>query len=113
MAKKPRGDYDEPMDESATDRMLMVPGMKYPLVVPEGGHEGARAVCEYRTHVEGRIVTGVDYDADNECAKDKFRQYDQDFIVNDGIDDGNDDAGGTRFGKPKDHDFPAEDPYSS
>lgn len=61
-------------DESAEDRMLMAPGIETPLVVPEGGHEGARAVSEYCYMAEGRFVEHgspieekkkyVDYDGD-------------------------------------------------
>ncbi len=77
----PKGAY-RPTDEDPRDRVLMVPGIVYPLVVPEGGYEGSRAVCEYRTMAEGRIVE-FDYDADGD-GRAKFRNYGEEYIIADG-----------------------------
>lgn len=88
MAKTP-GDYGRPKDADPTDRMLMVPGINEPLAIPEPGFEGARAVCEYRTFVEGRIIPGHDYDADNMVRGHKFRtDYNDDYMINDSKQEG-------------------------
>lgn len=46
-----------------------VPGIYEPFVVPEAGHEGARAVYEYQCMAEGRI-------ADSDKPSAKYRDYD-------------------------------------
>jgi len=56
------------------------PGIGQPLVITEGGHEGARAVCEYQTMAEGRMS------ASDEPSK-KFVDYDDEFIVINGWQD--------------------------
>ena len=50
------------------------PGIHNPFLVTEGGHEGARAVSEYRAHAEGRIT-------DANAPGEKFRDYDDRFQV--------------------------------
>ena len=54
------------------------PGIGQPLVVPEAGHEGARAVCEYQTMAEGRMAASDD-------PSKKFVDYDGEFTVIDGL----------------------------
>ena len=49
--------------------MPSTPGIGAPLVVAEGGHEGARAAWELAHMAEGRFVLGDD-------AADKFIDYD-------------------------------------
>lgn len=51
-----------------------IPGIVKPLVVPEGGHEGARAVSEYRGMAEGRMTR-------SDAPSAKFRDYDDDFQI--------------------------------
>ena len=51
------------------------PGIHEPFIVPEGGHEGARAVYEYGYMAEGRIT-----DSDKPSAK--FIDYDTCFKIN-------------------------------
>jgi hypothetical protein len=60
-----------------------VPGIVQPFLVPMAGHEGARAVYEYRAMAEGRITP-----VDRDCADDqdyKFRDYGQYLTVIDGL----------------------------
>lgn len=51
------------------DMSVGVVGIHNPLVVPEAGCEGARAVYEYRVMCEARITKSDD-------SKDKYQQYD-------------------------------------
>lgn len=48
------------------------PGIHEPFIVPEGGHEGARAVYEYGYMAEGRITKSDE-------PRDKFVDYDSCF----------------------------------
>lgn len=54
------------------DMSVGVVGIHSPLVVTEAGHEGARAVYEYQTMAEARIVLG-------DKPADKYQQYDAAF----------------------------------
>lgn len=51
------------------DMSVGVVGIREPLVVPEAGHEGARAAYEYQTMAEGRLAVG-------DKPADKFVAYD-------------------------------------
>lgn len=52
------------------------PGIHEPFIIPEAGHEGARAVYEYQAMAEGRITT-----SDKPSAK--FVDYDSSFRITD------------------------------
>lgn len=59
---------DSPAETGGNETTGVV-GINAPLVVPEAGHEGARAVYESRAMCEGRLVVG-------DATEDKFQQYD-------------------------------------
>jgi hypothetical protein len=51
------------------------PGIGEPFIVPEAGHEGARAVYEYDYMTEGRITN-------SDKPRDRFADYDSCFKIN-------------------------------
>jgi hypothetical protein len=78
MAKKtkPLGGKKE-LDGERQGYVPGAPGIYEPFVIPEAGHEGARAVYEYGYMAEGRIT-------DSNEPRDKFVDYDSCFIKVDG-----------------------------
>jgi hypothetical protein len=58
-------------------------GITIPFLVPMAGHEGARAVYDYRSSAEGRITTTDRQHADDQ--EEKFRDYGAYLSIVDGL----------------------------